>query len=956
MTTFDLLDTVLPPHGWFAVLGIKGKSIKQELVQTREEVDEVVQRFVESKRNVFFGCAKYETGDSRKKDNVLSVKSFWLDIDCGEDKKEINPVTNRPFGYVDQSTGMQELRRFCELIGLPKPVVVDSGRGLHVYWVLTEAVTRKEWEPVAARLNELCITHKFYVDSNVFDATRVLRVPSTFNFKQDPPLPVSILIKGGKEIALPALRTLLGVKELSVFSTPAPSFVPNEVTLAIMGNTVQKFKNIMIRGEDGCKQLNYVYENQEIVPEPLWWSALTVANTCTDRISAIHKMSEKHPDYDPTATERKAGQGGSGAGPHRCVTFEKTNPGGCDGCKWKGKIVGPIALSKEVVVAEEVVIDGEIFVECRDEELDNELDTRHLIPQCPFPFQRPANGGIYLAAGKDDAEPVCVYEHDLYVVKCMKDPESGHVALLRLHLPMDGIVEFVVPQAVIAVKEELRKVLAKNGVAGTAAQMNHLASFVLLSVKALQYKRKAETMRTQFGWVEGDTKFIIGDREISKDGIYGSPPSTATKAIVPHLQPKGTLEGWKEVFNLYARKGLEPNAFAALTAFGAPLFKFSGQKGSIINIIFKHGGSGKSTALFMCNSVYGHPTALGSIWKDTNNAKMQRLGVMNNLPYTVDEITNISADDFSDLAYGMSQGRGKDRMKGASNELRDNSTTWATMSLASANASFYEKLAGAKAGANAEMLRLFEYEIAPSNVIPVAEAKQKFDHDLLENYGHAGDIYMQYIVNNKDQCLEDFIKVQSKIDGRLRLTAPERFWSATAAANLTGGLIARRLGLINFDMAAIYDWVCDTILAMREEIKPPVDDSAGSLGDFINRHMQNILVVDANIDNRSSKAALPTLEPRGQLLIRYEPDTKHMFIVTREFRSDCVERQINYKSILAELKLKGFYKESVNKRMSKGMKISSPAVSTLMFDCTNKSFLNMDGLISSELENASRDD
>lgn len=949
MATIDLLDSVLPKDGWFAVVGIKGKSIKQELVETREEVDQLAQKFVDEQRNVFFGCAKYATNVSRKKDNVLSVASFWLDIDCGEDKKEINPLTNRPFGYVDQATGMQELQRFCDVIGLPKPIVVDSGRGLHVYWTLTESVSRQQWEPVAARLNELCITHKFYVDSNVFDASRVLRIPGTFNFKEETPLLVSVLVEGAPT-SFEEFRNILGVKELSSFlDLPAPSFKPSEVMLAAMGNTVQKFKNIMIRGENGCQQLNYIFENQESIPEPLWWSALTVANTCTDRIASIHMMSNKHPDYDPVETERKASQGGAEAGPHRCVTFEKNNPGGCDGCKWKGKIVGPIALSKEVVVAEEPPSD-------LLDALGEDTTQASTVSSYPYPYVRPTNGGIYIQAGKDEAEPFCVYEHDLYVVKCMKDPTDGWVTLLRLHLPMEGVVEFVVTNAVISVKEELRKVLAKHGVAGTTAQMNHLATYVLLSVKALQYKRKAETMRTQFGWVEDDTKFIIGDREISKDGEYGSPPSSSTRALVPHLQPKGTFEKWKEVFNLYARPGLEANAFAALTAFGAPLFKFTGQKGSIINVIYKHGGSGKSTALFMCNSVYGHPSALVSIWKDTNNAKMQRLGVMNNLPYTVDEITNISAEDFSDLAYGMSQGRGKDRMKGASNELRENTTTWQTMSLASANASFYEKLASAKAGANAEMLRLFEYEIAPSNAISVAEAKHMFDHELLENYGHAGDVFIKYLVNNLAYVKSEMERVQGMIDSKLHLTSPERFWSATAAANITGGLIAKQLGLHDFDMGAVFKWVCKTIEGMRHEIKAPVDDVSGIIGDFINRHLQNILVVKADIDNRSSTPSLPTLEPRGELLIRYEPDTKHMFFVTREFKTDCVERQINYKNTLHELKQKGFYKESINKRMSKGMKISSPAVSTLMFDCSNSSFLNMDGLLGTELENADRAD
>jgi hypothetical protein len=942
MTTIDLLDTVLPEEGWFAVLGIKGKSVRQKLVQTRKEVDEIADKFVAEERNVFFGLAKFETGKSREQDNVKALKAFWLDIDCGEGKAKVNPKTGRPDGYIDQATGMQELKKFCDLIGLPTPIIVDSGRGLHVYWPLTNSVSRNTWEPVARRFRELCIKQNFYVDPSVFEASRVLRIPGTYNFKESPALEVGIIMEGAP-VEFDKFKEILGVSEaVPVEFAPSKSEL-NEFTKSLLGNKIQRFKNIMIRGENGCKQLNYAYENQDSISEPLWWSALTVANVCVDREVSIHMMSSGHPDYSYEATEAKANQQKEGkGGPHTCATFEKHNPGGCDGCKWKGKITGPVALSSEINEAK-----------LEDNTVEIEEGVVEVIPEYPKPFLRGAMGGIYMPP-VEEAEPICVYEHDLYVLKLMTDPTAGAVALMKLHLPHDGTKEFVVPLSVIAAPEELKKELATKGVACTPTQMKYLANFVMSFVKNLQYKRKSEIMRTQFGWADKDSKFIIGDREISKDGTYGSPASSETRAIAQHMVPCGTFEEWYEVFNMYSLPGLEPHAFAALTAFGAPLFKFTGLKGAIINVIYKFGGTGKSTTLFMCNSVYGHPESLSSVWKDTNNAKMQRLGTMNNLPYTIDEITNITPADFSDLAYGMSQGRAKDRMKGATNELRENNTTWQTMSLASANASFYEKLGSAKAGANAEMLRLFEYTIPPTSVISTEDGKRLFDRQLKENYGHAGDIYVKWLVDNLEDAVQGILDIQRKIDAELKLTPPERFWSAVAACNLAGGVLAKRLGLHDYNMAEIYKWTCKTIQGMREEIKPPAENAVAVVGDYINRHMQNILVVKADVDKRSTVHSLPTLEPKGELLIRYEPDTKLMYLVTREFKHDCVERQTNYKDTLKELESKGFFKGANNKRMSKGMKITSPAVATLMFDCST-GLLDMDGLIAPEIENVSRE-
>ena len=62
----DLLSIVQPSDGWFAVVGIKNKDVKQRLVATRQEVDALIAEFLNDKRDVFFGLAKFTTGENRK--------------------------------------------------------------------------------------------------------------------------------------------------------------------------------------------------------------------------------------------------------------------------------------------------------------------------------------------------------------------------------------------------------------------------------------------------------------------------------------------------------------------------------------------------------------------------------------------------------------------------------------------------------------------------------------------------------------------------------------------------------------------------------------------------------------------------------------------------------------------------------------------------------------------------
>jgi hypothetical protein len=195
----------------------------------------------------------------------------------------------------------------------------------------------------------------------------------------------------------------------------------------------------------------------------------------------------------------------------------------------------------------------------------------------PEPYVRGKNGGVWKKAKDPEEEDMLVYPYDLYIVKRMDDPVEGDVAFIRYHAPKDGVKEFVVHNSILSDPQALRKILSSKGVLAQAKQFLLIAEYLLLATMAMAEQNKAETMRLQFGWVDQDSKFIAGTQEITATGIYYSPPSSATKELAPLIGPVGSYEKWQEVFNLYGKEGMEGHAFAALTGFAAPLFKFAGQ-------------------------------------------------------------------------------------------------------------------------------------------------------------------------------------------------------------------------------------------------------------------------------------------------------------------------------------------------------------------------------------------
>jgi len=944
MNDIDLIRLVQPDDGWFAIVGIKGpKDVRQELVATREEADEIISRFLSQNRDVYFGLAKYKNGSSRSKENVQSLKAFWIDIDCGPTKAVVNEKTGRPDGYADQDAGLKALAEFCALVGLPEPTIVNSGRGWHVYWSLEEEVTRAQWEPVADRLRELCVNQEFYVDPSCFEVARILRVPATFNFKQDPPLPVTIK-SVGEHITLAEIRQLLGVKEQT--GSQLATWDPSERQLALSNSTGYNFKKIMVRSAkgEGCNQLLHAYVNRATISYYEWFYALSVAAQCDDAKVATHMLSEGHPDYDPDSLDKKVATLRKATS---CAKFKASNPELCEGCSHFGRILGPKELGKgfrQAAVAESVIED----VSPQTGNL-----TTYTIPKYPYPYVRKEDGGILRLPPKGtpnaaEMEPLLVYENDLYVVKRMTDTVLGDIVVLRLHLPQDGIREFTMPFYEATDKTALRKMLSMKGVVAIGKQCDMLLDFISRSVSEIQRKHKAEIMRQQFGWADNYTKFVIGDQEVSGQGIYFSPPSTTTQKLAKFIGPVGSLDKWKEIWDLYNQEGLEAHAFAALSSFGAPLLHFLNQTGATINLYSPNSGTGKTTVLNMINSVWGHPSDLRLKEADTLNGKIQWLGILNNLPCTMDEVTNMSTDEFSDLVYALSNGKGKERMVSGSNELRENNTTWQTITTTTSNASFYEKLSVLKTNPEGELMRLIEYELKPTNIIDITVGRNAFDDALFHNYGHAGPIFMEWVFNNFEEVIKTCAEVQLRIDRELRLAPKERFWSATVAANIVGGLVARRAGLISWDMGRIYTWACDRIRLLRTEIAAPMDSADQVIGDYLYRHMQNILVVNDGVDRRTKLKRLPMREPKGELLIRIEPDTKMMFMSAKSLREYCVKYQINYSGTLAKLEDTGRLVKRDSKRMAKGTELADIHMHALWFDLSSDGFISVDAYLEGE--------
>jgi energy-coupling factor transporter ATP-binding protein EcfA2 len=925
------LKRVLATRGWYCVLGIKEERVRQVFKQTLEEVDEVVQNFVDKNYDVYFGCAKFKEGTRRNAPNAEYFKSFWLDLDCGVEKVQVKPKE----AYETQEEALTDLVRFCEETSLPMPTLVNSGYGIHCYWRLDEELEKSEWKPIADRFKAVCREHGLRIDPAVpADAARVLRVPGTFNHKGDEPLAVELLASSAR-ISVADFKSALG--EIPAFLPPVPDYIQQGLSplqQKLMQNRINSFQKILERSfeDNGCPQIVHIATEQADADYNLWRAGLSIARNCADWKVAIHAISADHPNYDFDLTERKADD--LVDKPYLCKTFEDIYPDGCEGCKFRGKIKSPIVLGSDIEESTAEVI--EHVVQPATEENEEPVVVEYEIPQYPFPFFRGKTGGVYARTEEgEDGEPgaVLVYEHDLYVVKRMHDSDRGELVLARLHLPKDPPKEFTIPLSVMGSKEELRKLIASHGVICSGKGIDSVMGYLLTSAKAQQMQEEAEILRKQMGWVEGEEKFILGEHEISAGGLRRSPASSATSPVAKWLHAEGDLDEWTRIANTYGRKGFEPHAFAFFAAFGAPLMSLTGYKGAFINLINRESGTGKTTILRMINSVWGHPYEVMAKESDTHAFKLHRLGVMNSLPFTADELSNMLPDKVSELLYSISQGKGAGRMQGSVNQERVNETTWSTIGIGSSNSSMVETLSTHKTAASGEVMRLIEYEIKRTDILDKDEAYKLFEESLAKNYGMAGMVYMQWVINNIPYVGDLIRQIQVEIDKKAKFSNQDRYHSAVIACNIAGASIAQFLDLISIDINRVLDWVIGYLVP---ELKGVVNDQKDSyddfLGQFMNSNLANTLIIRDAVDPKTSLPHSPVMEPRMELSIRAELDTKLVYVSTKAFKEFCVENRVMYRALLKDLESKGIYKGERKKRLGKGTKlINSSPVNTYVF-------------------------
>lgn len=899
MDTLEFLRLVLPPSGtYFAAAKLPSGGYRHYACETIEELAAKCLFLDTQSEQVFYALASFKEArasnpkpDAKSKwvyrthENVKLVKAFWLDMDVGASEP------GKPPKYPDQKSAVAALIKFCKSSGLPIPLAVSSGYGIHVYWPLTDAMMPGQWEDAAKDLKKLTVKSELLVDhTRTSDMSSVLRPVGTFNRK------VKDGVAGAAPVAainsckafdanefITAARAALGQRkdraptERAAFEKSMHDGLVNE----------REFKaSSAHKVADKCNQIRLMRDTGGCAPEPVWYHAIQLLNHTIEGKQIIHQWSSGYAKYSHTETDQKISQV-VGMGPTLCSTFEAKNPDGCKGCPFKGSISTPLELGVTIEAAPVAHVS-----------VRNESGTIEEIaipaPAGGFTRGGEANPGLYV---EHDGVPIQFYKYDLYPIALEVD-EGEDAALVRIrhYLPQEGYQEFTIPFSVVQSPEKFVAAIADHSVVSTplGKHKDALRIYLVTYIQKLQETIKQRVHYVSFGWKEDDTSFLVGDRLITENGIHKAGMSSKVKQILKGFDARGSLADWTKITAELDKPGREAYAFTVMLGFGAPLMKFSRHAGLLCNIVGET-SRGKSTMGEFMSSIFSDYDQSKSSMNSTITARFAKLGAYGNLPLYIDEITLTDHKQLSELAYNIANGGAREKMTkdSAFAEVQH----WKTIVLASSNRSIYDVLAAGKLASTAETARVFEYEFPDPSDDGKHLMTKIVKPGVHKNYGVAGDAYLSWLVRQDKAALGIAIeKMADFLELKSGSTGIERFWLEGAAASIVGSTGAYQQGIIAFNPARTIPWICKQVKENRGASAETSADARSLLARYIDETQGERLIVTMN-EKINAVVVEKNISSNAMLTQRLEKHNGFLWVSSGAIRKWLTENGANAKLV-----------------------------------------------------------
>ena len=793
----------------------------------------------------------------RKQEHATLFKTLALDLDIGPGKP-----------YATQGEGWTAMLAALKTIGMPGPMVISSGNGIHLYWPLTESISRDHWVKASTALRMALEEQNVVIDtSKIHDPSMVLRPVGTHHKKQTPWKPVECK----RDCPDYDPVALFGILKPWFNQVPKSSATPRKAGKAassILSAVLNSNDVILDAVASRCAQVGALVGSGGVsdaagrpVEEPLWRASLGLAKHCTDPQEAIIKMAGKHPDFDLDANMAKL-DGWKGTGPTTCAKFEQLCAKGCEGCPHRGQITSPAQLSVVTETAvetpggEEVVFTLPKSYVVRDGKVHREVEAE---------VESVDANGNKVAQSVVELELVSAYE--MHITGVYHDDDSGKSAFkLLVKYPMEGWKEKSHDMAVIATagKEFNTFLLDRQVYVKNIGQQEKLRGYLMDYLTMVQQQAPSGQDYTSFGWNK-DGSFMCGPTIIgSPSGVVDTRLRGAAAQYGAFIRTEGDRNEWLRGMAMLDRPGTETIRAAVLLGTVGLLGPASGNAQLTVSIYSPETTTGKTLSLIAVNSMIGSPKALLLIRKDTANSLYKLRGVYNHLPACLDEATSADDKEFADMLYELSQGRERIRMK-QDGTLRE-PATWEGPTILTTNISAHQKVEGAQAGSDPLKIRCLELHqhdrtfVTPREGQTTADASEFFDL-MMQNNGWAfPELVAAVQAMGGPRVIWDKAQPAFEATFNFAFEPQERFYRTGVISAWAIGMLGKKLGLFPFDIKDTIQYLLTTVQSYRQwEIANKVD-VFDTIGQFLAEHNDQIVEAKEKYGTTVEQVTMPAPE------------------------------------------------------------------------------------------------
>jgi hypothetical protein len=950
MDTLEFLRAILPEHGihYLALFKEGYKFPAHKVYADLETMAEAIEGMAGSKQlSVYHACASYQkavieldeldkNGNNKRKyripENWDKAKSFWVDVDCGQEKFD------KGQGYLTKKEAAVAMATFAKEVGIPRPMLVDSGNGIHAYWPLTREIGPELWRKVATVLKSTLAHCKVIADpTRTADFSSILRPVGSTNRKNGDAKAVKVLATcqalDPKEFAAPLFAYAKEHDVKLIREAPKKQYQPTDLNSDLTAHLPQYPEipadpNVMA---DKCQQAGKMRDTMGDVEYEVWRRVIGLLTFCengretaeswtTNREATGHKNLDWDVRYDTWAS-----------GPSTCEAIETVNCEGCKGCPFKGKITTPLQLARVIPEPEETV----------EETVNEEGVTEELsIPALPRGYQWDSGLLSRLLPDKEgvlQAFPFC--ENLFYPTTRIRGEDGTFRYGIRLHLPDKRIRDFEISGESVASPTDLLRAMARYELTKSNHKNagEHMAAYLLDQLQSLKRSITETNTLTSFGYKDDHKAFLIGETLYEADGserkvLVGG---NAKERLNTFKNGRGSLEGYAKALNfMYNRPNVVHWQYTICAGWGSLLAHHCEDlyKGLILALQGGESGRGKTTACHAALAAFGSPEKLTLNSKDgfTTNGLWATLGVFNNIPVLVDELTGMEPSVFSDVAYGVSNGQDKVRLTSKNGGVVfAKSSEWRLNVYITGNRDFYGLLAANQANSQAEAVRLIQLNVDRYDPLILVDRSKypKTDEGtdawkaasamvaaenikkMTANSGHAGAAMVQYILANHDEVHKD---MQTMI-GKFTEVLPNpkfRFYRAHSACTIVIAKIARKLGIMEFDLKEMYKF---TVNLLRDLADSVAENNTVSSEDAFQRMVSilssRIIVTTECRDRRDGRGPeTPRNRVNGPIAGRYILGTQsskefagRLILSQKEVRDWCMANRMDFHSMMKSL-------------------------------------------------------